>query len=92
MVTIQLAIPSRIGQIDARVFITRGTSTAESYGIAFDEDGATIAETSANRYSGFCDAEIAYDEAHRLMAWRWGVESEDIAAAVDAAGLTCDCE
>lgn len=78
--------------IDASIDIHRGIETASAWGLAFDQDADVIADTDSTRYSGYCDAEIAYHELHRLFAGRWGIESEDIAAAVDAQLPICECD
>lgn len=78
--------------VEAWISITRGTETATAFGLAFDSDADVLAETDSTRYSGYCDSEIAYHEVHRLLASRWGIESEDIAAAVDAQLPVCECD
>jgi len=78
--------------IDATIDVHRGIETASAWGLAFDQDADVIAETESTRYSGFCDAEIVYSELHRLFAGRWGIESEDIASAVDSVLPLCECE
>jgi hypothetical protein len=78
--------------IDACVNIDHDINTSVAYGLAFNDDGDVVAETDSTRYSGFCEAEIVYHELHRLIAWRWGIESGDIADALDMRGIMCDCE
>ena len=92
MSTYTLTLPSRAGQLDVRIYVDYGVDTAAAYGIALDDNANVRAETDSSRYSGYCAAEIVYHEAHRLIAGRWGVESEDIAAAVESILPPCECE
>ena len=98
METFTLLIPSRIGEIDARITLDRpeyampGAQGIPAYGIAFNSEAETIAETDSTRYIDYCTWEIVYYEAHRLLNGRWGVEAEDIAAAVEDILPICDCD
>ena len=92
MSTFILTLPSRAGQLDVRIYVDYGINTAAAYGVAFDDNANVRAETDSSRYSGYCAAEIVYHETHRLIAGRWGVESGDIAAAVDSILPICECE
>lgn len=91
--TFTAELPSRIGIIEVRAWIDHeGSEASSAYGIAFNADAETIADTRTTRYSGYCDAEIFYAELHRLIAQRWGLESADIAAAIEAQGFSCECD
>lgn len=91
MATYTFTLAGRI-TIDATIEISHGTETVSAWGLAFDGNADVIGETDSARYSGFCDSEVAYDELHRLINGRWGVESEDIAAAIDARMPACQCD
>jgi hypothetical protein len=90
--THQFTLEGRL-RLDARIYVTPGPHKIDAYGLAFD-DGANIrAETNSTGYIGYCRACIAYHELHRLIAGRWGIESETIADAVEGRfphGCTCD--
>lgn len=100
MATHVFTIPGRI-TVEAHVTIggagsggyaMPGAQSVGAYGIAFDDDANTVGDTSEHRYIDYCPSGIAYHELHRLIAGRWGIESEGIAAAVDALMPPCECE
>lgn len=69
-----------------------GAQRTVGYGIAFNDDADTVADTDSTGYIDYCRPEIAYHELHRLIAGRWGIESETIAAAVDEVMGECTCD
>lgn len=87
------------GSETVHAFITIGTGghvmpgmqSTGAYGIAFNDAAETIAETGEHRYVDYCQAEIAGLELQRLIADRWGIDSDAIDAAVSEQ-LECDCE
>ncbi|MEV5068896.1 hypothetical protein MRBLMI12_000452 [Microbacterium sp. LMI12-1-1.1] len=78
--------------IEARITIDPGIHTTSAYGLAFNADADTVGDTDSTRYSGYCPTCVAYHEIHRVIAGRWGIESEDIATAVDANMPPCHCD
>lgn len=81
--------------LEARVYLDYGVNTTGGYGILFDENADTVAETETLRYSGYCTACVVYREFQRLINWRRGIEPHDIHQTLDLlnrANCTCDDE
>jgi hypothetical protein len=78
--------------LDARVTLDHGVNTVSAYGLTFDESADVVTETESRRFSGYCDSEIVYSIACDMLHTRRGIEAEDISDAVEALGLTCECE
>ena len=92
MTTYRLALAGR-ATIDAHVTLAPGPHKIDAYGIAFNDDADVVAETGSTGYIDYCRACILYHELHRLIAGRWGIESQTIADAVETEfpyGCTCD--
>lgn len=78
--------------LEARVFLTPNPFNVHTHGVTYDENAIKVAERGSVTYQGYCDWEIVYDVAGDMLHSRRGIEYDDIAAAVDALGLVCECE
>ena len=80
-----------VNGLDARITIERGAEAARAYGITFDEHATIVADARPARWSGYCDACIVYDVASAMLVTRRRIECDDVADALERAGLTCMC-
>ena len=89
MASYALNLTGRI-PVELSIDVHWGIETASAWALAFNDDADVVGETESTRYSGFCDSEIMYAEAHRVIAGRWGIESQDIATAIGSAPSLVD--